>query len=336
MNTANLQPNQTIANYSSLCKLLDIKQSSGKSKQLTLESLKRYCSYTRDKHKFHIKEVYEVPITKAVRSNSKWITDIEIVLLDYLARTLVDKDKDTVKFVYMSKRELILLIGLCREVFFTDRLEALTVPILDKTQAEIDFFADSSQQINNIVRSLLSNLTARRIVYIRESVYLYRENGKVKEANEVLATKISEVYGKCLSHPKINASSEFIVAAKGLSELYYNMADSMLKDELGLVGVHSRISFSFTNYLEERITKMKQSLEFVRGKRLETNNKMLDFLDKKLHERADSFIFLPFIRHPKTKEVDTTSGERLKEKYRQEYKEFLLNTISIEESHEQL
>lgn len=327
MNTKNLYDNQIIANYPALCVLLDIESVIGKGKELFLSKLHRYCSYSKDKHKFIIHEVYEVPLPKINTSQESLI--IESVLLDYLSRNMVIDDEEVVSYVYLSKKELYLLAGLGTQVFFNSRNNSNRLG-KSREQSEVDFFRDSSVKMQNSVASLVRSLINRHIVHI-VPVYVYLDmatNSLDKvEASSDLSTKINEVYGECLRAADIDCSSEFMVARKNLSTLYYNKVNKLLMDRYNIRAVRRKYRFSFTNQIKSRIEAMQKEVSYVLGQKIETNSSMMLFLERKLQENAEKSLYLSQL-DLETKKIIT--GEELKERYIREYKE-LIETIKLTE-----
>ena len=88
ININNLHDNQTIKNYKELCKLLNIKQTSGYAKNKQLEELQLYCNYHKDDHKFIIDKVIENPVITLdeilKNKNNKYITLLADIVLEYL------------------------------------------------------------------------------------------------------------------------------------------------------------------------------------------------------------------------------------------------------------
>lgn len=81
MQVDNLKVNQVISNYKELCSILDEKVKTGGSKAIQLAELKRFCNYTKEGHKFVIKEIYGIPLSKF---ENEYINIMEKLLVNVL------------------------------------------------------------------------------------------------------------------------------------------------------------------------------------------------------------------------------------------------------------
>ena len=59
MKIENLKNGQIVKNYKELCLILDIEPKTGKSKQLQIQELERYCKYHKEGNKFVIDEIFQ-------------------------------------------------------------------------------------------------------------------------------------------------------------------------------------------------------------------------------------------------------------------------------------
>ena len=77
-----------------MCKLLNIKQTSGYAKNKQLEELQSYCNYHKDGHKFIIDKVIENPVITLdeilKNKNNKYITLLADIVLEYLYNQLTE------------------------------------------------------------------------------------------------------------------------------------------------------------------------------------------------------------------------------------------------------
>ncbi|MBC9706242.1 MAG: hypothetical protein H9W81_14955 [Enterococcus sp.] len=64
MKIENLKNGQIVKNYKELCLILDIEPKTGKSKQLQIQALERYCKYHKEGNKFVIDEIFQEVQTK--------------------------------------------------------------------------------------------------------------------------------------------------------------------------------------------------------------------------------------------------------------------------------
>lgn len=71
MKIENLYEGQIIKNYRELCKILDIKQTTGGAKQNQLKEIERYCNYEKDKNKYIIIKIFDKPKQKEMTHLAK-------------------------------------------------------------------------------------------------------------------------------------------------------------------------------------------------------------------------------------------------------------------------
>lgn len=78
----------TYKNYKELCNVMDWKTTGGKSKQLQLKDLERFCKYHKEGNKFIIDEVFENPLLKEENKrnsgNLKTYTQLNISENEYI------------------------------------------------------------------------------------------------------------------------------------------------------------------------------------------------------------------------------------------------------------
>ena len=336
-NISNLHEHQTISSYPALCQILSIEPKNGASKRSQLKDLSRHCSFTQQGHTFTIDEIYPYPLPKPPKADNKWITDIETVLLDFLARE-IEKDNSSnpvkntkispekeklVSVVYLDRKDLIILSGLCSGVFFKERAAYNRNP--QPAAVGDAFFTDSSSKMKDVIRSLCDSLKSRKIVVVDE-VYIYQKKGEGnevwarEEADYPTAVRISEVYGSVLTHPMVDCSSEFDVVRKGKSEVYYYLVGKGIEKELGLVNVKRSYKFGFTEGLRERTAARKKGLEIVREAKGDTTEKMVGFLEIKLKERVDKFSGWGAFDFKEKRKI---TGEEIRERYEREWMEYV-------------
>ena len=89
LDTSNIQEGMIIKNYRELCKLLNIKITTGKSKILQLKEISRYMDIlkTENNNSYIVLEVYDKPIPSNV--SSKYTHLIQNILLYYLLYNII-------------------------------------------------------------------------------------------------------------------------------------------------------------------------------------------------------------------------------------------------------
>lgn len=174
LNTNNIQEGMIIKNYKELCSLLNIKVTTGKSKQIQLREISRYMDYLRDDNKYIILEIYNTPIPSTV--NSKYTKFIQNILLSYLSK------QDTV--VYINKNELIKILGLVNDKYIEykkDKSKLLKIPNMDEYNIA-EFYKRCDAKILSILESSLKSLKNRLLLDYSDAykIYYLDSSGKYK------------------------------------------------------------------------------------------------------------------------------------------------------------
>lgn len=171
LNTNNIQEGMIIKNYKELCSLLDIKVTTGKSKQLQLKEINRYIDYIRDDNKYIILEVYDTPIPTTV--HSKYTRFIQNILLSYLS------EKD-IPVVYINKNELIRILGLVNNKYIEckkDNSKLLKIPNMDEYNIS-EFYKRCDAKILSILESSLKSLKKRLLLDYSDAYKIYYLDSK--------------------------------------------------------------------------------------------------------------------------------------------------------------
>ena len=98
LDTSKIEEGMLIKNYKELCELLNLKITTGKSKQIQMREIERYMDLLKDGNSYVVLEIYDKPIPSTV--SSKYTKFIQNILLYYLS-------KQDVPVIYINKNELI-------------------------------------------------------------------------------------------------------------------------------------------------------------------------------------------------------------------------------------
>ena len=79
-----LSVGQQFKTYNDLCSVLQLKPTTGKSKQLQMQEIERFMSLEKQGHKFIIREIFAVPKEKAADQRSQYKNQIESLLIQGL------------------------------------------------------------------------------------------------------------------------------------------------------------------------------------------------------------------------------------------------------------
>lgn len=100
--TPTLSVEQESKNYNDLCSVLQLKPTTGKSKQLQMQEIERFMSLEKQGHKFIIKEIYPTPKPKTVKANKrnvKYKDLIEYLLVQQFYALTHDGENENVEIV---------------------------------------------------------------------------------------------------------------------------------------------------------------------------------------------------------------------------------------------
>ena len=97
MKVNNLKEGMILKNYKELCSVLDIPVVSGKQKQLQIKDLERYVEYHKIGNKIIIDKIFKEVISKVDNrgkgNNTKYVDDIEYLILTLLNKFKLSKDE---------------------------------------------------------------------------------------------------------------------------------------------------------------------------------------------------------------------------------------------------
>ena len=130
MKIENLKEGMVLKSYRELCEVLEMKVQSSDSKNAQLKELGRYCKFHKDKYKFVIDEVYDIPLPKEdnVRNTKNY------------PQFKVNKDKWHNKGVYMIKLDNQVYIG--STINFRDRFK-------QHLRGDLDYMKHTYELLNN-------------------------------------------------------------------------------------------------------------------------------------------------------------------------------------------
>ena len=103
MNVDKLKKGMELKNYKELCKVLEIKQTTGKAKESQLKELARFCEYKKEGQKFIIEKVYKVPKDK---EDKRMDRKTQTIMGNMLVEIICTYAKDDALGVHFSKNFL--------------------------------------------------------------------------------------------------------------------------------------------------------------------------------------------------------------------------------------
>ena len=232
MKISKLSEGMTFKNYKELCIFLDIPIRNGKSKILQLEDLSRYCTFTKDKQKIIINEIFAEPLPKIdLRSegnNSKYVEHIQAQILHTLSKT--EGHKYTI-----TKNNLFESLGMVNHMYLDKALVLKLLPKKDSRFTKFNInhlYLRVNDRFTRILFDSLNSLENRCLLTYNDLYMVVRidEDGiehhlKATELEEALITSIKY---NVLQDMKLNSVMQVMFKFK--TEEFYRRVNKKLKD----------------------------------------------------------------------------------------------------------
>lgn len=170
MDISKLKPKMVFNNYKALCEAVNIKQMTGKSKQMQLDEFSQYVTYRRDGHKFIIEEIIDQPDALALNSSkSPYIKLIETLLV----AMLVGSSNDIIEKSYGE-----LFFDLCmasvnyKKIYNESEYDNIynSIAPIDK-DVYVDFRRNSYNENKKKIKSALESMKKRMLIDYEEVDY---------------------------------------------------------------------------------------------------------------------------------------------------------------------
>lgn len=233
LDTSNIREGMIIKNYKELCDLLNLKVTTGKSRQIQLNEVDRYMDLLKDGNKYIVLEIYDNPIPSNV--NSKYTKFIQNILLYYLS-----KQDNTA--IYINKNELIRILGLVNNKYIEykkDNTKLLKIPNMDEYNIA-EFYKRCDAKILSILESSLKSLKKRVLIDYSDAYKIYyldihgQYQYRIADLEE--HQYILEVKKRVLN--SLNLQSEYLVYINPkLKEEYYRRINLIVEEEMCWEGV---------------------------------------------------------------------------------------------------
>lgn len=226
----NLYEGLVVNNYRSLCQLLGLTESSGRTKVGQINRLKRFCNFERDGQKYIIKDIYNNSDIKAPGNREVYVRFIENILLNYLVKNTTPENPKC----YFSKKKLWEILGLCNSKFsrLNDHI-GLKAINPDITKWHIDmFYTNACKKFNGIIMRSLDSISERKYFKYSIATICREENGGYVEiTDEHDLNVIVSCERKALE--KIRGSDAMMIFNKMSYKSYKNLASIFIKEALG-------------------------------------------------------------------------------------------------------
>ena len=283
MEIKNLKEGQVIKNYKELCKVLEIEEKPGKSRQLQHKHFNQYFEYKKEGNKYIINKIYENAENKIKRggNNRVFIDDFRNLIISILYN---NKNES----MLISKGMLYKTMNLVNENYLLGRNNMTKLSeITEIPQTSIyDFYDYNSVKLRDTVERNLKHCRNRSLL-IYESVMCVAIQEVLIAYNE-LNKPILDEHGRVVSESRLT----YREATKQEKQVILKYEDEVktelgLKDnqEIFLKGKWKYFKQQVENKLKEANTNIKFYYE---AYRITWNNKDIDEEYKKICSQISS------------------------------------------------
>jgi hypothetical protein len=194
MKIENLKSGMIVKNYNELCKILEIKATTGNSKIAQLNELKRYCDYVKNGNKFFINKIIDTNYIKTENRgksegsrNNIYGKYVEALILDLLVRQY----KDGSRKIYMSKDRLLQSLSMINENYTYCKFnhEKFAKYIEADNENVKEFYSLTNSNLLDAVERALKSLNNKFLVEWKEVITIVKykyENDYWKEVHETI------------------------------------------------------------------------------------------------------------------------------------------------------
>lgn len=191
-----------IKNYKELCSILEIKETTGGSKQKQLKELELYCKYKKEGYKFVIEDIYNKPILKLEdilkTKNSKYIKLLSNIILEYLYN-----NPNELKEIPLIK--LFSVLGITNDNYSVANMYKKELSQLYNIQlASIYYFySNTKNEYKKIIERCLNNLKNRSVLFWSTCIMIVdKKNNKTYKADEDEKKEILNIQKDTLEYLK--------------------------------------------------------------------------------------------------------------------------------------
>ena len=250
-----LTKGMTFKNYKELCIFLDMPIRNGKSKILQLEDLSRYCTFTKDKQKIIIIEIFAEPLPKIdLRSegnNSKYVEHIQAQILHTLSKT--EGHKYTI-----TKNNLFESLGMVNHMYLDKSAALKLLPKKDSRFTKFNInhlYLRVNDRFTKILFDSLNSLKNRCLINYDDEVYIIVKIDEKGNEKHIRATVdeialITSIKYNVLQDMKLNSVMQVMYKFK--TDEFYRRVNKKLK-EYDIDYAYRQIELIFTkkNVLHE-------------------------------------------------------------------------------------
>lgn len=298
-----MKPGATLKNYKELCEKLELPIVGGKSKQLQMDNLKRFCALEQEGHKYIVTDIYDCPFEKQDKrikgSRALFVTYIETLLLNYF----IKQGTTTCNFTKSQLWEMLGMVNLnyARNIDSRDLLQRIQSADDRVRQWHIDnFYSRSRKKLNDITKSALNSLKSRKLIEYRDDVIVAKKGNDYFEVTKPWQIeKILEIEKETLNELSCKNIKEVIFNSdpKINMKIYTKKRNRKLYELYGIDFIYRRYSIVCNRkYLEQGLKENEQELkQYLNMKIIESMNTIAkkDFSKNRLDlkENRTTFIY---------------------------------------------
>lgn len=279
MKVENLHEGQVIKNYKELCKILEIEEKPGKSRQLQHNHFNQYFEYKKEGHKYIINKIYKNVENKIKRggNNRLFVDDFRNLIISILHNNRSET-------MLMSKGMLYKTMNLVNENYLLGRNNMTKLSeITEIPQTSIyDFYDYNSVKLKDTVERNLKHCRNRSLL-IYESVMCVAIQEVLISYNE-LDKPILDEYGRVVSESRLT----YREATKQEKQVILKYEDEV-KTELGLkdnqeIFLKGKWKY-FKQQVENKLKEAKTNIKFYyEAYKITWNNDKIDEEYNKIKE----------------------------------------------------
>lgn len=276
-----------LKNYKELCKTLELPIVGGKSKQLQIKNLERFCKLEQDGHKYIVTEIFDSPYEKEDKrvngNHAIFVTYIESILLNYF----INQGKIRCNF---TKRELWETLGMVSENYSTNyekKSFLYSIQSVDDRvrQWHIDrFYARSRKKLNDITKTALNSLKNRKLIEWSEVIVARKDGNYFEVTKSWQIEKILECEREALLELGCRNIKEVIFNSNKNVNMksYIDLRNKKLQKTLEFDFIFRRYSVICNRkYLEQGLQENEQELKNF------LNNKIIDSVNNQAQKEFD-------------------------------------------------
>lgn len=228
MNIENLKEGEIVKNYKELCNLLEIKVTSGKSKNYQLENLSNYVLWEREGNKFVILKIYDIPKEKKVKGNNKYLQSLEKLILHLLSSNQIENNGEVIT---LPRDKLYATLYLINENYHygEKNIKRLSQHLEIPITTLYDFYKNTNDKLKSNVKRCLNSLQNRWLIKWEYGTQVHLNDGQVRIANSKEMVSITEIEKRVSKEMNIESIQELYLKNKW-KPFYIKVGEELAKE----------------------------------------------------------------------------------------------------------